>query len=159
MNTRAADIGKFLLERGEFVATAESCTGGLIAKLLTDIDGSSGWFERGVITYSNLAKRELLDVPEDIIDTEGAVSEATALSMVEGLLMSSPADWGIAVTGIAGPTGGTASKPVGTVWIAWLHRGSDSQARRYQFDGSREQVRSQTADAAMEELLKLLEHA
>lgn len=151
-NTLSADLGNLLLERGEFVATAESCTGGLIAKLLTDHAGSSGWFERGVVTYSNLAKQELLDVPEDIIETEGAVSEATALSMVEGLLMSSPADWGIAVTGIAGPNGGTQAKPVGTVWIAWLHRGGDPHARGYLFEGNREQIREQTATAALEGL-------
>lgn len=156
MSTLAQEIGTLLLERGEFVATAESCTGGLISKLLTDIAGSSGWFERGVVTYSNLAKQELLDVPEDIIASEGAVSEATAQCMVEGLLMSSPADWGIAVTGVAGPTGGTKSKPVGTVWIAWLHRGSDPVVRCHHFDGDREQVREQTAKTALTELLKLL---
>jgi nicotinamide-nucleotide amidase len=156
MSTLAQEIGTLLLERGEFVATAESCTGGLISKLLTDIAGSSGWFERGVVTYSNLAKQELLDVPEDIISAEGAVSEATAQCMVEGLLMSSPADWGIAVTGVAGPTGGTKSKPVGTVWIAWLHRGNDPVVRRHHFEGDREQVREQTAHTALTELLKLL---
>lgn len=156
MNTLAEEIGARLLERGEFVATAESCTGGLIAKLMTDIAGSSGWFERGVITYSNLAKQELLDVPEDIIADTGAVSDTTAQCMVEGLLMSSPADWGIAVTGVAGPTGGTKAKPVGTVWIAWLHRGGDPVVRCHHFDGNREQVREQTANTAMAELLKFL---
>lgn len=156
MSTLAQDIGTLLLERGEFVATAESCTGGLISKRLTDIAGSSGWFERGVVTYSNLAKQELLDVPEDIIASEGAVSETTARCMVEGLLMSSPADWGIAVTGVAGPTGGTKAKPVGTVWIAWLHRGSDPVVRCHHFDGDREQVREKTADTALTELLKFL---
>lgn len=156
MNTLAQEIGALLVARGEFVSTAESCTGGLIAKLLTDIAGSSQWFERGVITYSNLAKQELLDVPEDIISEEGAVSEATAQCMVEGLLMSSPADWGIAVTGIAGPTGGTKTKPVGTVWISWLHRGSDPLVRSYHFSGDREQVREQTANTALTELLKFL---
>lgn len=156
MSTLSAEIGSLLVERGEFVATAESCTGGLIAKLMTDVAGSSGWFERGVITYSNLAKQELLDVPEDVIAEEGAVSEDTAQCMVEGLLMSSPADWGIAVTGIAGPTGGTKDKPVGTVWIGWLHRGSDPLVRCYHFSGDREQVREQTAHTALTELLKFL---
>ncbi len=156
MSTLAEEIGTLLLARGEFVATAESCTGGLISKLLTDVAGSSGWFERGVVTYSNLAKQELLDVPEDIIEETGAVSEDTAKCMVEGMLMSSPADWGIAVTGIAGPTGGTQAKPVGTVWISWLHRGSDPVVRCYQFSGNREQVREQTAQTALTELLKLL---
>jgi nicotinamide-nucleotide amidase len=158
MNTLVTEIAKILLDRGEYVATAESCTGGLIAKLLTDVAGSSGWFERGVITYSNLAKQELLDVPEDVLETEGAVSEATVQTMVEGLLVTSPADWGVAVTGIAGPTGGTAEKPVGTVWIAWLHRGGSPIPRRFHFDGDRAQVREQTARAALEELLKLLQH-
>jgi len=159
MSTLAQEIGTLLLARGEFVATAESCTGGLIAKLLTDIAGCSGWFERGVITYSNLAKQELLDVPEDIITDAGAVSDATAQCMVEGLLMSSPADWGIAVTGVAGPTGGTKAKPVGTVWISWLHRGNDPVVSCYHFDGNREQVREQTAQTALTELLKLLRNA
>lgn len=159
MSTLAQEIGTLLLERGEFVATAESCTGGLIAKLLTDIAGSSQWFERGVITYSNLAKQELLDVPEDIINDTGAVSDSTAQCMVEGLLMSSPADWGIAVTGIAGPTGGTKAKPVGTVWIGWLHRGSDPVVRSFHFNGDREQVREQTAQTALGELLKFLREA
>lgn len=159
MSTLAQEIGALLLERGEFVATAESCTGGLIAKLLTDIAGSSQWFERGVITYSNLAKQELLDVPEDIINDTGAVSDSTAQCMVEGLLMSSPADWGIAVTGIAGPTGGTKAKPVGTVWIGWLHRGSDPVVRSFHFNGDREQVREQTAQTALGELLKFLREA
>ena len=158
MKTLCDNLATMLIERGEFVATAESCTGGLIAKLLTDIAGSSGWFERGVVTYSNLAKQELLDVPEDLIETEGAVSEATVLSMVEGLLMSSPADWGIAVTGIAGPTGGTQAKPVGTVWIAWLHRGGDPQAARHLFKGNREQIREQTARTALEGLKARLLH-
>lgn len=159
MSTLAQEIGALLLERGEFVATAESCTGGLVAKLLTDIAGSSQWFERGVVTYSNLAKQELLDVPEDIIADSGAVSEATAQCMVEGLLMSSPADWGIAVTGIAGPTGGTKAKPVGTVWIGWLHRGSDPVVRSFHFNGDREQVREQTAQTVLGELLKFLREA
>ncbi|MGH8456741.1 MAG: CinA family protein [Stenotrophobium sp.] len=159
MNTLCTDIANLLLERGESVATAESCTGGLIAKLLTDISGSSGWFERGVVTYSNLAKRDLLDVPSEILDSDGAVSEAAARCMAEGLLMSSPADWGISVTGIAGPTGGTEAKPVGTVWIALLHRSRDALVRRYLFKGDRAQVREQTARAALEELLKQLRHA
>ena len=152
MKTLCAEIGTLLQERGEFVATAESCTGGLIAKLLTDPAGSSRWFERGMVTYSNLSKQEMLDVADDIIEAEGAVSEATVIAMVEGMLMSSPADWGIAVTGIAGPSGGTSDKPVGTVWIAWLHRGNDPQTKRYQFDGEREQVREQTARIALEGL-------
>lgn len=156
MSSLATEIGTLLQARGEFVATAESCTGGLIAKLLTDVAGSSGWFERGVITYSNYAKQDLLDVPEDVIAADGAVSAATVQCMVEGILMSSPADWGIAVTGIAGPTGGTETKPVGTVWISWLHRGSDPIIRRYHFSGDREKVREQTAHTALTELLKYL---
>ena len=156
MSTLAEEIGALLVARGEFLATAESCTGGLIAKLLTDVAGSSQWFERGLISYSNLSKQELLDVPEDVIASEGAVSEATAQCMTEGLLMSSPADWAVAVTGIAGPSGGTESKPVGTVWVSWLHRGSDPLTRRYHFSGSREQVREQTAQAALAELIKFL---
>ena len=152
----AQQIGDALLQRKQWLALAESCTGGLIAKQVTDVAGSSAWFERGLVTYSNRAKQELLAVPESVLIEQGAVSEACVRAMVEGLLRNSPADWGIAVTGIAGPGGGTSEKPVGTVWIALLRRGDKSEARRHQFDGDREQVRERTAQAVLQWLRKKL---
>lgn len=152
----AQQIGDALLHRKQWLALAESCTGGLIAKQITDVAGSSGWFERGLVTYSNRAKQELLAVPESVLIEHGAVSEACVCAMVEGLLRNSPADWGIAVTGVAGPGGGTPEKPVGTVWIALLKRGGKSDAQRHQFVGDREQVREQTAQAALQWLRKKL---
>ena len=149
-HSTAQQIGQALLQRKQWLALAESCTGGLIAKQVTDVAGSSGWFERGLVTYSNRAKQDLLFVPESLLIEHGAVSESCALAMVTGLLRNSPADWGIAVTGIAGPDGGSAEKPVGTVWLGLLHRGSKAEARRYQFDGNREAVREQTAQTALQ---------
>lgn len=149
-------IGERLLARGEFLATAESCTGGLIAKLCTDIAGSSQWFERGVVSYSNHAKVDLLGVPAALLKQHGAVSEPVVRAMAEGLLQGSPAHWAIGVTGIAGPGGGSTDKPVGTVWMSWLHRGSATATLRQQFSGDREQVRQQTAEFALNRLLELL---
>ena len=152
----AQAIGQALQQRKQWLALAESCTGGLIAKLVTDVAGSSAWFERGLVTYSNQAKHELLSVPESLLIEHGAVSKACALAMVAGLLRNSPADWGIAVTGVAGPGGGTPEKPVGTVWIALLRRDGKSEARHYQFDGDRERVREHTAQAALQWLQEKL---
>jgi nicotinamide-nucleotide amidase len=169
-------IGDLLQRREEWLACAESCTGGLVCKTLTDVSGSSGWFERGLVTYSNLAKADLLGVPRTVVAIHGAVSEPTVRAMAEGLMRHSPADWGIAVTGIAGPVGGTPAKPVGTVWIAWVHRArrsgpgrarGDGSAMRenlvtsqlFQFPGDREQVRQQSVQAALEGLLQRLKDA
>jgi nicotinamide-nucleotide amidase len=146
-------IAKALLARGEWLATAESCTGGLIAKQLTDLAGSSAWFERGLVTYSNTAKMELLAVPDDVLAQHGAVSGECALAMARGLLRAAPIDWGIAVTGIAGPGGGSADKPVGTVWIGWSRRGYPPEAHRFLFEGGRDSVRAQATQAALEGLL------
>lgn len=156
MNALAAQVGQGLLAGGQWLATAESCTGGLIAKLVTDVAGSSGWFDRGVITYSNRAKQELLGVPAAVLREHGAVSEATVRAMVEGLLRAAPADWGVAVTGIAGPAGGTPDKPVGTVWMAWRQRGQAVLTECRVFAGDREQVREATARHALEVLLRQL---
>lgn len=145
-------LAERLLARGERLACAESCTGGLIAKLCTDLAGSSAWFERGLVTYSNQAKHELLGVPNTVFDTAGAVSEACVRAMVEGLLRNSPADWGVAVTGIAGPGGGSTEKPVGTVWIGWGRRNDAAQVHLHVFPGGREDVREQTAAAALHHL-------
>jgi len=152
-------IATVLRERGEWLATAESCTGGLIAKQLTDLAGSSAWFERGLVTYSNTAKMEMLAVPDEVLKTHGAVSEECALAMTRGLLRAAPVDWGVAVTGIAGPGGGSADKPVGTVWISWIRRGHAPTAHRFLFEGGRDSVRQQTAQAALEGLLYRLREA
>jgi nicotinamide-nucleotide amidase len=153
----ARALGERLAERGEWLATAESCTGGLIAKLLTDIPGSSDWFERGLVTYSNRAKQELLGVPADTLSRAGAVSAETALAMAKGLAAAAPVHWALSVTGIAGPGGGSPGKPVGTVWLAWAGTHLAPFASRYQFGGGRDAVRQRAAAAVLETLLQLLE--
>ena len=147
-------LAEQLLARGERVACAESCTGGLIAKRCTDLAGSSVWFERGLVTYSNEAKQELLGVPASVFQAEGAVSEACVRAMAEGLLRHSHADWSTAVTGIAGPGGGSPDKPVGTVWIGWARRGGPAVTRLQRFEGDRAAVREQTALAALAGLIQ-----
>jgi nicotinamide-nucleotide amidase len=137
------------------ICTAESCTGGLIAKSFTDLAGSSEWFERGFVTYSNEAKSEMLAVPASIIQDYGAVSEAVAVAMANGALQFSHADCSIAVTGVAGPGGGSDEKPVGTVWIAVADKGQ-TRACHYQFDGNREAVRNATLQSALEMALELI---
>ncbi len=137
------------------VATAESCTGGMIAAAITDIAGSSHVFERGFVTYSNEAKRELLDVPESVVTEHGAVSEPVALAMVSGTLAHSRADIAVAVTGIAGPGGGSAEKPVGLVYIGAGRRGEPVAVERHLYPGDRAAVRKATALRALELLLSL----
>ena len=149
-----ATIAKRLLGRGEWLACAESCTGGLIAKQLTDLAGSSQWFERGMVTYSNRAKTELLGVPEPLLAQHGAVSRECAEAMALGLLSRAPVQWTLAVTGIAGPGGGSKGKPVGTVWIACAHPGG-AEVRLYRFRGSRARIREQAAEAALVDLQKM----
>jgi len=139
------------------IATAESCTGGWVAKALTDVAGSSAWFERGFVTYSNAAKHEMLGVRAAVIEAQGAVSEAVVCEMVRGAIANSRADMALAVSGIAGPGGGTAEKPVGTVWFAWGRSGGTPVARMLHFDGGREQVRRQAALAAMQGALQFIE--
>lgn len=146
-----------LLQRGGVLATAESCTGGLIAKCVTDLPGSSAWFERGWVTYSDRAKRQDIGVPAGLIKRHGAVSEPVARAMAQGALRSSRADTAVAVTGIAGPDGGTPDKPVGTVWIAWARRDgahTAAYARRFLFRGARDAVRRQSAAAALRGLIE-----
>jgi nicotinamide-nucleotide amidase len=149
-------VARALIQRGEQLATAESCTGGLLAKQLTDRPGSSAYFERGVVTYSNVAKTELLGVPRELIARHGAVSGEVARAMANGLIERCPAHWAIAITGIAGPDGGSVDKPVGTVWIALARRGAAATARRWQLDGDREAVRDAAAAAALQGLLEQL---
>jgi nicotinamide-nucleotide amidase len=148
---------KRLLDAKQLLATAESCTGGMIAKYITDLAGSSAWFERGWVTYSDRAKRQELGVAGGLLKRHGAVSEQVARAMARGALRSSRAGIAVAVTGIAGPDGGTEDKPVGTVWIAWARRqpgGALVVARRYLFNGNRDSVRRQTVAAALKGLLE-----
>ncbi|MEK9671562.1 MAG: CinA family protein [Rhodospirillaceae bacterium] len=142
---------------GLTLATAESCTGGLIAGALTEISGSSAVVDRGFVTYSNGAKAELLGVDPALIDAHGAVSEDTARAMVSGALKHAPVDCAVAVTGIAGPTGGSPDKPVGLVHMAALRRGQDIRHERHVFPGDRAAVRQATVDRALEMLLELAE--
>jgi nicotinamide-nucleotide amidase len=149
-------LAALLRERGWKLATAESCTGGMIAAACTDLAGSSDWFERGFVTYSNEAKVESLGVDKALIDANGAVSEIVARAMAFGAVRHSHARVGVAVTGIAGPSGGTPAKPVGTVWFAFSIDGRlSSETRR--FDGDRAAVRQQTVDHALRRLLQLLQ--
>jgi nicotinamide-nucleotide amidase len=134
------------------LATAESCTGGLIAAACTALAGSSDWFERGVVSYSNEAKVELLGVPERLIKRHGAVSAEVARAMAEGMLQRSLAQIAVAVTGIAGPSGGTPAKPVGTVWMAIAMEGAASEAQLLQLPGDRGAVRRQTVEHALRAL-------
>jgi nicotinamide-nucleotide amidase len=148
-------IAARLRERQWMLATAESCTGGLIAAACTDLSGSSEWFERGFVTYSNEAKVELLGVDAALIEAQGAVSEVVARAMAFGAVRRSRAQVGVAVTGIAGPTGGSPEKPVGTVWFGFMVDGRlSSETRR--FDGDRAAVRRQTVEHALARLLELL---
>ncbi len=151
---RVSSLADVLRARGERLATAESCTGGLIAAACTDLAGSSDWFERGVVSYSNEAKTELLGVDAALIAAHGAVSEPVALAMAAGALAHSRADWAVAVTGIAGPGGGSAEKPVGLVWLAWCRRGGAPQAERQVFPGDRAAVRAATVACALQGLLE-----
>jgi nicotinamide-nucleotide amidase len=145
-----------LLKQRQKLCTAESCTGGLIAKTLTDLAGSSDWFERGFVTYSNQAKNEMLAVPASVIEDYGAVSEPVAAAMAIGALRHSHADFSVAVTGVAGPGGGSEEKPVGTVWIA-VASADQNIARRFQFSGDREAVRVAALVAALEALIDLVD--
>ena len=149
-------LGDALRARGEKLVAAESCTGGLIAAACTSVAGSSDWFERGFVTYSNEAKNECLGVPATAIELHGAVSEPVVRAMASGALKGSYAQWSVAVTGIAGPGGAVPGKPVGTVWLAIAHRDEVLLAERLQFDGDRTAVREQTVRCALQQLRALL---
>ena len=148
-------LARALQDRGWMMATAESCTGGMIAARCTDLAGSSHWFERGLVTYSNAAKSELLGVPADLIQQHGAVSEPVARAMASGAAHHAHVQVSVAVTGIAGPSGGSADKPVGTVWFAWCVGGQLSSECRV-FDGDRAAVRETTVGHALQGLLSRL---
>jgi nicotinamide-nucleotide amidase len=134
------------------MATAESCTGGLISACCTDLAGSSAWFDRGFVTYSNDAKTQMLGVPAELIATQGAVSEAVAQAMAIGAVYRSKAQVSVAVTGVAGPSGGSPEKPVGTVWLGWYIKGAITTELKH-FEGNRKQVRQATVAHALEGLL------
>lgn len=153
----AARLGAALRARGQSVATAESCTGGLIAAALTDIPGSSAWFSHGIVSYGNQAKRQLLGVEAAALDRFGAVSEAVVRQMAGGAQKLAGADWAVAVSGIAGPDGGSPEKPVGTVWIALARPDGQTEAKRCQFAGDRAEVRAQTVATALRWLLERVE--
>ena len=151
------DLGERLRGARHRLVTAESCTGGWIAKAVTDIPGSSDWFDCGLAAYSYEAKQALLGVRPETLERFGAVSRETVIEMVSGALVHSGATLSVAVTGIAGPGGGTPDKPVGTVWVAWKRRGGYPAAEVFCFDGDREAVRRQTVEAALRGLGPLLD--
>lgn len=146
--TLAAEIGALLQQRGWMLATAESCTGGWIAQAVTAVAGSSAWFERGFVTYSNAAKQSMLGVSGETLAAHGAVSAETVREMARGALQASPAQVAVAVSGIAGPGGGSAAKPVGTVWIAWAWP-QRIEVECFHFSGDRRAVRAQAVAAAL----------
>ncbi len=156
MDLLAAQVGRSLHAHGFMLATAESCTGGGVGQAITDIAGSSEWFERGFITYSNESKREMLGVSQDALKLHGAVSEAVVREMVAGALQKSRAQVALAVSGIAGPSGGTPEKPVGTVWFAWGLRNGDIFAKLHHLGGSRAEIRVQSVRIALQGVLELL---
>ena len=157
LQTLSESVGAQLLSRGEWLATAESCTGGWVAQSITAIAGSSAWFDRGFVTYSNAAKQEMLGVTEATLERHGAVSEATARAMAQGAIAHSRADWAIAITGIAGPGGGSSEKPVGTVCFAWAQRDGGCEAQTCVFAGDRAAVREQSVIHALRGLLARIE--
>jgi nicotinamide-nucleotide amidase len=152
----ALQVGTVLKHRGFKLTVAESCTGGWIAKCITDVAGSSAWFDRGFVTYSNLAKMEMLGVRAETLVQHGAVSEETVREMVAGALERSQAQVAVAVSGIAGPSGGTPDKPVGLVWLAWQVKGLPCRTRVLKFSGDREDVRCQAVRAALAGVLDVL---
>lgn len=154
-HTLAVALGEALQARGWRAATAESCTGGLVAGAITDVAGSSDWFERGFVAYSNDAKRELLGVPAALIDEHGAVSEQIARAMAEGALARSAADVAVAITGIAGPGGATPGKPVGMVCLAFARRGHAAHALTRHYAGTRAEVRAAAVREALEGLARI----
>ncbi len=156
MDDLASEVGALLKSHGLMLATAESCTGGGIAQAITEVAGSSAWFERGFVTYSNLSKQQMLGVRETTIMQHGAVSEMIVREMVAGALQHSAAQVALAISGIAGPDGGTADKPVGTVWFAWGLKHGETCAQRFQLDGNRAEVRTQSVFIALQGIVDLL---
>lgn len=158
LHALALALGTALHAGGQMLGCAESCTGGWIGKLLTDIPGSSGYFAGGAVTYTNASKHALLGVADATLDQHGAVSGEVALEMVAGVMQRLGASVAVAVTGIAGPSGATPGKPVGTVWIAWQSRGSAGRAKVFRFDGDRDAVRRQAVAVALAGVQEILTH-
>jgi nicotinamide-nucleotide amidase len=152
----AEQVGAALARAGLMLALAESCTGGLIAQRVTAVPGSSGWFECGFVAYSNAAKVQMLGVAPELIDAHGAVSLPVVQAMAAGALANSAAGFAVAVSGVAGPGGGSAAKPVGSVCIAWQRAGAPVSARAFHLAGSRDAVREAAADAALHGVLSCL---
>lgn len=146
----AQQLGLLLKSKEKIIATAESCTGGWLAQIITEVSGSSAWFDRGFVTYSNAAKMQMLGIKSETFDKFGAVSAQTAVEMVKGALDHSDADCAIAVTGIAGPEGGTAEKPIGTVFIAWAYKNQEVKVIQKKLTGNRHEIRRQTVKIALE---------
>ncbi len=157
IETQAERLGKMLLDQNLKLVTAESCTGGGLAEIITRIPGSSNWFERGFVTYSNESKQELLGISFEILQQYGAVSEKTAVAMAEGALDNSHANISVSITGIAGPDGGSDDKPVGTVCFAWSQRSMETRSARTVFKGDRLHIRHQACLMALQGLLDHLE--
>lgn len=153
LETLSKEVGRLLTLSGLSIATAESCTGGWVAQCLTSIAGSSAWFERGFVTYSNAAKCEMLGVEADTLALHGAVSEAVAEAMARGALRHSHADLALSITGIAGPEGGSPEKPVGTVWFGWVGADGRCETQVCRFDGPREVVRACAVAHALRKIL------
>lgn len=156
LSTLAAETGRRLQAAGLKLATAESCTGGWVAKLITDVAGSSGWLDRGFVTYSNAAKAEMLAVPVNLIERHGAVSAEVVAAMTAGTLTHSQADWALAISGIAGPDGGSEEKPVGLVWFAWQKRDAEVAVESRIFEGDRDAVRRLACAFILQGLLERL---
>lgn len=157
MKQVAEQFGHFLRKHNLRCVVAESCTGGALAASITDIPGSSQWFDRGFVTYTNEAKHELLSVPKQVIASFGAVSEPVVQAMAIGALAASHADISIAVSGIAGPSGGTKDKPVGTVWIAWVLKNQSKWTQQFLFSGDRQAIRQQAVLAGLNGVIQSLE--
>jgi len=153
----AAAVGAALKSRELSLATAESCTGGWVGEAVTSVSGSSQWYDRGFITYTDQAKQDMLGVDEATLENHGAVSEETVREMAQGALQYSWADVSVAVSGIAGPTGGTPEKPVGLVWFAWAMQDGAMRSEKHLYSGDRSEVRRQAVETALKGVLALLE--
>ncbi len=156
MKNLAHKVGQVLLEKGLKMATAESCTGGWVAQAVTAVPGSSGWFDCGFVSYSNTAKQKMLGVDAEVLENSGAVSEKVVAQMAEGALRNSDANIAVAISGIAGPDGGTEDKPVGTVWLAWAIEGHPTVSCLSFFNGDRDDIRQQAVEQALEGIMAYL---
>ncbi len=156
LESLSAELGALLIEKNYFFTTAESCTGGWVGQSLTSVPGSSSWYGCGFITYSNIAKHQILDVSMDTLNSHGAVSQEVVEEMVDGALKKSRANLGVAISGIAGPGGGTKERPVGTVCLAWKLNDLPTLSVTEVFEGSRQEVRFKSVSKALKEAINLL---